>query len=173
MNYHRAIYRFLIILKYDPYLRAKAHWELATIFETAKGFKDHGRALHHFRMVADLRQYRYKKANRRVGSFFERGTPPRRMNFTHQEFQISLDKIRIHSQRNPDNSITIFSGQHPLKMKPQTQTALVASRSSEPLDAGSARTLVSSVTRTTSAEARTPAQQAPTLVVVPEGYVLV
>jgi len=139
VNYEKAIHHFSIVANDARTHRAHrmhhlVHWELATIFERTKGFTNAHRALHHFRMVADIRRREDLAANRRVAEYFVRATPPRRMRFKHQEFQISLDKIRnAHSQRERDASFNIFSRGRPWRINSYPQTALLTSPESIPL----------------------------------------
>jgi len=108
VNYDKAIQHFSIY-ENDNKTDHQVHWELATIFESTKGYTDAHRALYHFRIVADIRR-RDEEANRKVAEYFVRATPPRRMSFTHQEFQLSLDKIRnTYSRRERDGSFYGFS----------------------------------------------------------------
>ena len=160
VDYRKSIHHFRLYLKFhrnsqDTYL------ELATIFESAKGFIDKNRALHHLCMAGDIR--RDWKLNRRVASYFVRGTFPRKISFTHQEFQLSFEKIRNSLSRSRQNeTISIFSSQEPLTFSALAQTSSLDSPESRIADNDS-KTCTAPVCKTNPGRSSRG-------VVVPEGY---
>lgn len=163
-KYRIAIRHFFVYLETNGC--NQVHLELVEIFETGKGFTDLHRALYHLRIYPDMKRRSSEATNRRVASYFVRGTPPRRISLSHLELQCSLERMRkIHSQEDRNGSIsTLFNPHHPA-MNPTERTVPVDNRLSRKVESNSETRTGAAVEKTITVE------PALTGFVVPEGYV--
>jgi len=68
VDYEKDIHHFSIYA--NKFESSKVHWELARIFESAKGCTDADRALYHQRIIADVYHRNDEAANYRVAEYF-------------------------------------------------------------------------------------------------------
>lgn len=75
----------------------QAHWNLACIYQSERGYLDDNRALYHFRLAADFGN---QEAIGKVGDYIVSVSGPRNLCFTNAELQLFLRKIQsLYSRR--------------------------------------------------------------------------